>query len=379
MTRGNPMRTMAVAAALFGLLFAISAHAEPYLAVRTGAKCMTCHVNPTGGGKRTEYGANYGSAVLPEGRLEEASDAAKATPGGREPSGVWTGKINDYFAVGGNARMNFDSIRVLNQQDTPGFALHSAQVYLDLRVVPDRLSFYVDEHVAPGNASNREAFALLWSKDKSAYLKAGRFFLPYGLRLEDDTAFIRQAPGINFASSDNGVEGGLELGPWSNALAVSNGTAGAPETNTGKQYSWLTNIVYPTWRLGASVNLNKNSGADRKMQNVFAGLRTWIISWLGEVDAITEEGTPTGRRKQRAALAEANVEVKKGHNLKLTYEHLDPNRDIAEDERERYSVVWEYVPFQHTQFRLGYRDNRSPPQNNLQNAKEIFAQWHAFF
>ena len=373
------MRTMAITAVLSGLLVATSARAEPYLAVRTGAKCMTCHVNPTGGGKRTEYGAIYGSAVLPEGRLEGASDAATATPGGREPSSVGTGKINDYFAVGGNARMNLDSANVPNQASTLAFALKSAQIYFDFQVVPERLSLYVDERIAPGNASSREAFALLWSKDKSAYVKAGRFFLPYGLRLEDDTAFIRQASGINFASSDNGVEGGLELGPWSTALAVSNGTAGAAETNTGKQFSLLTSFVQPDWRVGASFNLNKFSGADRTMQNVFAGLRTGFISWLGEIDAITDEGTPTGRRRQSAALAEANVEVQKGHNLKLTYEYLDPNLDVAEDERVRYSVVWEYVSFQHTQFRVGYRDSRAPPQDNLHNAKEIFVQWHAFF
>jgi len=237
----------------------------------------------------------------------------------------------------------------------------------------------VDERVAPGNAVNREAFALLWSKDKTAYVKAGRFVLPHGLRLEDDTAFIRQNTGINFATSDAGVEGGLELGPWSTALAVSNGTAGAAENNRGKQFSWLTSIVHPGWRIGGSINVNKNNGADRKMENTFAGLRTGIVSWLGEVSTITDEGTPTGRRKLRAALTEANVEVLKGHNLKLTYEHLDPNLDLDEDERERYSIVWEYVPFQHTQFRLGYRDNRAPPQNNLQNAKEMFLQWHAFF
>ena len=83
--------------------------------------------------------------------------------------------------------------------------------------------------------------------------------------------------------------------------------------------------------------------------------------------------------KQWATLVEGNYEAAKGHNLKLTYEHYDPNADVKEDQRERYSALWEYTPFQFTQFRLGARKNSGIPQNNAQNATELFLQWHAFF
>jgi hypothetical protein len=115
------------------------------------------------------------------------------------------------------------------------------------------------------------------------------------------------------------------------------------------------------------------------MQTVFGGVRTGIVSWLASGLRVTDDGTPTGRVEQWATLLEGNVEAAKGHNLKLTYEYYDPNSDIREDQRERYSALWEYMPFQYTQFRLGVRKNNGIPQNNQQNSSEVFLQWHAFF
>jgi hypothetical protein len=214
---------------------------------------------------------------------------------------------------------------------------------------------------------------------RRAYVKAGRMFIPFGLRIEDDSAFIRQVSGVNFNSSDDGVEGGLELGPWSASVSVTNGAGGGAETNRGKLISGVANYVQPSWRVGVSGSVNLNGSADRRMQSVFGGLRTGIVSWLASVVNVVDDATPIGRLRQWASLVEGNVEVAKGHNLKLTYEYHDPNTHVREDHRARYSAVWEYMPLRYTQFRLGARKNDGIPQNNAQNASEVFLQWHAFF
>jgi hypothetical protein len=351
--------------------------AEPYLAVRTGAKCMACHVNPTGGGKRTEFGAIYSQTAFAASRLDPAT--GRGVPEGAAEPAPWTGKINDHFAVGTDLRANASATFIPHATDTYAFDPIRAQAYLEVKPIVDRLTIYLDEQVSPGAATNRETYALLWNAGKTAYVKAGRMFVPFGLRIEDDTAFIRDVTRTSFNSSDDGVEGGLELGPWSVNVSITNGAGGGTETNRGKQISSLATYVRSAWRAGLSASTNFSGAADRRMQSVFAGLRTGRVSWLASGAYVTEDGTSTGRLKQWATLVEGNVEAAKGHNLKLTYEYYDPNADRKEDQRERYSALWEYVPFQFTQFRLGARKSKGIPQIDAQNATEVFLQWHAFF
>ena len=377
-TRGRVVSIVASALLAVTLLLPAVARGEPYLAVRTGLKCVVCHVNPTGGGKRTDFGSAYGQTALAATRIDlsarqrvAATDAAAGPP--------WTGRLNQYIALGADLRATTQRTRVPGASNTQALNQTRAQVYLEVKPFGDQFSLYVDERVAPGTPNAREAYALVRFANQSAYLKAGRMFVPFGLRIEDDSAFIRQVSGVNFNASDKGVEGGLELGPWSASVAVTEGTQGGAQTNRGKLVSAIASYVQPGWRAGLSLSSQANGGADRRMQSLFGGLRTGSVSWLAAATYVSEDGTPIGRLQQWATLVEGNVEFAQGHNLKLSYEHHDPNVDVREDQRERYSAVWEFVPFQYTQLRLGARKNRGIPQNRPQNASEWFAQWHAFF
>src|SRR6185369_388901 len=98
---------------------------------------------------------------------------------------------------------------------------------------------------------------------------------------------------------------GMEFAEWSAQFAVSNGTAGGPELDNGKQYSLRAEHVNAVWRAGASFNYNDSDAGKRQMQNVFAGIRTGPIAWLAEADYILDDGF-VPRRKQAAGLIEAN-------------------------------------------------------------------------
>ena len=342
-----------------------TAHAEPYIATKTGLKCGTCHVNASGGGMRTAFGNSWAQTNMP---------VDPYTP----DKAAWTGQLGEYFAAGGNLRATAMQQDVPNADSSNAFDLEEARVYLDFSPVPGRVDIYLDQYMGPGGSLNREAYARLRTADQAWYLKAGQFYLPFGWRLEDDTAFVRTASGINMTTPDRGLEIGWEHAAWSTQLAVSNGTAGGSEIDTGKQFSFRSERLLGNWRLGASVNLNDTDLGKRQMTALHAGLRTGAVTWLAELDFIEDESL-AGEPSQQAWLLEANWEASRGHNVKLTAEQFEPDDSLSGDEQERISVVWEYSPLPFTQLRIGARDYSGPDGNDFANRSELFVQLHGFY
>lgn len=349
---------------------ALRAHAEPYLAVQMGLKCGQCHVNPTGGGLRTAYGDVFAQTLLPAERLDTGND-------------MWTGDITKFLRVGGDLRFDGTATQVPHTKTLNSFSLDQARVYVEASVIPERLLVYVDEQVAPGGALNREAYGLYWSKSHEWYLKAGQMYLPFGLRLQDQTAFIQTASGINMTTPDQGVEVGWERGHWDAQLAVSNGTAGGASSDNGKQYSGQLAWVESLWRAGAAANFNRKSVGNKSAFAVFGGLRTGPIEWLGQVELIDdksiEEGTTVKGQRQLASLVEANWALARGNNLKVTGELFDPDRQVPNDNQTRWSVVYEWTPIQFAQVRGGVRYQDGIPQIDTQHTKLYFVELHGFF
>jgi len=349
-----------------------SVQAEPYFAVREGLACVACHVNPSGGGLRNTFGTTWGQTVLPAQRIEE------------EGLPMWTGALGDYLRIGGNLRSSATHADVPPAGGSDGdatseFDLEELRLYLDLAVIPGRLAIYFDQRVAPGGSTNLETYVRYASPDQHWQLKAGQLYLPYGLRLEDDSAFIRQVTGIGFATPDQGVELGWESPQWSAQLAVTNGAAAGAETDEGKQASLTATYLQPSWRVGGSFNFNDSDAGERRMQGLFAGVRTGPVAWLAEADYIVDDGFAEGRRRLWVGLVEGNWSVRRGHNLKLTAEYFDPDTDVDEDEQNRFSAIWEYTPFQFLQLRLGARVYDGIPQNALQNRRLYFLALNGYF
>ncbi|NQZ22634.1 MAG: hypothetical protein HRT53_11320 [Colwellia sp.] len=359
-----------ILSAVIAFTFSIAAQAEVYLAIKNNLACSACHVNPIGGGLRNDFGRIYGQTVLPS-KTQQFDSKTLA-------------KLTQFLTLGTDARFNA-SYQKNEAETSKGFSTESAQIYLHFSILETGLSFYVDEQVAPGSAINREAFVMYNFAEKSSlqgnYLKAGKLFIPYGLRIEDDSAFIRQVTGMNFDNSDNGIEYGGNFGKTTVNLYLANGTSQATNNDDSLLYGTRIEHLFPHFRLGASAMLN-DGDHQTKMFNVFAGTQWRNIGLLAEVDYINLEAANTFTKQdisQLVGLIEMNYQWRKGWNFKLTAEYFDPDNDVDENEQTRYSFITEYTPLSNIQLRLGIRVKQDIPQIPEQNYDVIFLQSHFYF
>ena len=356
---------MVLGGAALGLLVtlvpsSVSASEEPYLSVRTGFRCSQCHTNRTGGGGRNQFGSIYAQAFLP---------VWKKPFQGRS--------LSPMVAVGGNVRF-VGSGTISDSSPRSTFGISEANVQVEVRLIPDVLAFYVDEIVGPGSATAREAFAIVEELPLDGYVKVGKFLLPYGLRLLDDNEFIRQRTGFNYATPDQGVELGIEPGPLSLFVSITNGTQGGEENNSDKQVTATGALIFPSFRIGGSASRNDGPGARRDVVGGFGGFNLGRLTVLGEVDYIRD--TPSGGEEveQLAAYVEGDFYAARGLNAKVTYGFLDPRADIGENGRTRMRIGLEAFPIPFLQISTFYTRLEDIPQSTT-DLDLLSLEFHAYF
>ncbi|MDP7448270.1 MAG: hypothetical protein QF689_06775 [Candidatus Latescibacteria bacterium] len=350
------------------VLAGTKAAAEPYIALREGLKCSTCHVNHTGGGMRNGFGALFTQEEITP-LLEEISEAALDFSADLGPS----------ISVGADFVAANETVAGSEGRDRQNtFAIHSGNLYVDVHLLPGVMSLYFDEILAPGGAASREAFLLLEGLPASGYAKVGRMLLPYGIRMWDDDAFVRRVTGFNYDNQDLGVEVGFEPGPLLLALALSNGTQGGRDDNAGKQVSGVLSWWHERFVVGASVAYNDPPGGDRLVAGPFASTSLGPLTWTGEADWIAETSAG-GDTDQFVAFTSVDLWLRQAVNLRLAFDYHDPYDTVAEDERSRVSFAGDafLTPFLNASFVYHLRD--SVPQDPGGNANGFGLSLHAHF
>lgn len=346
---------------MLGLLTTLPAFALPRFAARTGAKCQSCHVNPSGGGMRQAFGVQYGQETLP-------------VPTWSDEFGLddFSTKLTDFVSIGADFRTLYfmqqnpdtgtppQSVKANN-----GFWQMQGDVYMSLRLAK-KVMIYLDK----GIYSGFEIFGLLNILPANGHVKVGKFTPNYGLKLDDHRAYIKTYTGFSAEVGRpelTGAEVGFQPGPVSITGGVFNSSDGFG-AGTGDDKALLGRAegmfkLSEVANLGIGGNVFTKKNASGLRTTFFGGFGSFSyenLTLLGEADLV-ETKLAAGKTTGLITFVEVNYVVTPGLDLKLGYDFYDPDKDLKTGSISKYSVGFEFFPISGVEVQPVYRIVKDEP------------------
>ncbi|MBD3165788.1 hypothetical protein GF324_04260 [bacterium] len=331
----NGIRTAAVAAGM--LLLATAGLATPEYAQRYNQTCGLCHHNPTGGGMRTLYGAQFFSYTDLPVKPMTFEEVEKVQP-----------KLSENVQVGADFRgiywnrNDFDGSDD-DAGDSNDFQFMQADLYVAY-MVSDKSLLYLNV----SDNGTREAFAQFRALPFDGTIRAGRFTPAFGWKFPDHTIFTRRFTGYGFlegasaASYDTGVEAGIYPQGWDATVGVFNGGRDAGKTVVARLAKRLEFNPFKMTLGGSYRYEDWGGGGDffPTSYGGFYGLQWGRLAFLGEVDAIEETADVMGL----VSTQQLRYMLQRGIYLNSWYEYFDPDMDTASGWFWRARLGVEYIP-----------------------------------
>lgn len=353
--RSSVRAALVAAACTFSIgLGSRPAAALPLYASREGTKCVSCHFDPNGGGLRNDFGFKFGKN---RHSMEEEERWAHVTV---DP------QLNEWIRLGVDTRITY--IASHNQGDESTLSTSTffpMQANLRVAVTPhDHLSIvgshglYIETSpVVTAPYVAREWYGLFHGLPYNAFVQVGKFRLPFGLRQDDHTSFVRT---VRFLPFDSQVEdAGIAVGATGRngwfELSFTNGEAAfeqRAQTFAGK-IAW----TYPWLQGGVSGYRSYEETLDRDYERWSLYLtRTFgPLTLLGEYARGTDEVAFNAVVNRDAAFGEAVYRLNRGIDLRGKFDWLDTNRGEGGAIDKRYMAEVDLKPVPFTQVKLSAR------------------------
>lgn len=348
------------------VLFTDYSYSYPKFAAYTGEKCVTCHVNPTGGGMRNLYGVKYSKDNLYFKFLEKANKtmeiSTRITKGITigadmrfayfdDQTGAGNPNFNTFFQMQGDLYVNGKINKYINLVIAPGL------------YIPN--TFYVQPNVPPAPVPTKyEIYGMLSNLPAGLYVKMGRFIPNFGIRLPEHREYSRIYNDFYTPyAADAGIEMGISPGLFTLTAGFSNGSSynikgennNSFDFDTQKQitvsgdFRWASRKTNFTFGLGGSFLSNpfkfdpdNNINALRQIAAGFFSFGLFQrVAVLGEItyNRLKLRDSALTKNDFRTLFGEVDARVMKGLELKFQYENYDPALGTKNDpsERQRYS------------------------------------------
>ncbi len=349
---------------LLALLFMVAlgintASALPRFASRTGAKCQSCHVNPSGGGMRQTFGVQYGRDELPVPTwMEEYNIDDFST------------QITEMLSVGADFRTLFFYRQLPDTGSNTAGSLNAfwemqGDMYLNFKLAK-KINIYLDK----GLYSGFEIFGTAAILPANGYIKVGKFVPNYGMKMDDHTLFVREATGFSSERGRTeltGAEVAISPGVATVAGGIYNATDGFG-AGTGSKKAVLGRAegifkVADNMFVGVGGNVFSTSRSGNVQTTLYGGFGSFSfenLTVLSEVDFIDVDNAGT-KQKGFVSYLEANYVVIPGVDLKIAYDFLDRDTEVKSGSVSRYSFGFEFFPIAGIELRPMYRIMKEDP------------------
>ena len=219
-------------------------------------------------------------------------------------------------------------------------------------------------------------------------------FLPYGLQLQDDQAFIRggrngsATTGFSFNVSQPAFELGWEPGPMALAIAVSQGVVNDRDVQlTGTDYFMFTELPVVRNVLAGLSGTYSGGNTQTSWVGAFTGFDLYRFTYLGEVDFgnFHFQDTTLNKRIDTGTFItyhEGNYLLFDWLNLKVAFDYADWDGTLprqGSNGENRFSFGLEPFLARFLQLRTFYRVTNGVASNASHNQSLWYAEIHVFF
>lgn len=346
---------------ILGALVSIPSYALPRFASRSGAKCLSCHINPSGGGMRQTFGVQYGRETLP-------------VPTWSDELGLddFSTRLTDFVSVGADFRtlyfyqQNPDTgIPPQSVKGTDAFFQMQGDVYMNFRLAK-KVNIYLDK----GLYSGFEIFGMLNVLPANGFIKVGKFVPNYGTKTDDHRAYIRMYTGFSPELGRpelTGAEVAFLPGPVSITGGVYNATDGfGAGTGSDKAVLGRAEGIFKATEdlhvgIGGNVFTKMNPAGQRTtLFGGFGSLSYDNLTILGEGDLIENKAAGV-KITGLVTFVEVDYVLTPGLDLKLGFDFYDPDKDLKTGSMSKYTVGFEFFPISGVEVRPLYRIVKDEP------------------
>jgi hypothetical protein len=322
------------------LLMASSAAALPRYSAQYGQRCALCHVEPTGGGLRTQYATRF---LIPEEMSltrMEPEELESIRP-----------DLNPAVTVG----LDLRSLVYQGEGGTGGQLDMQGDAYVGVQATSQFAAF-----IELGKGGTHEYAGLAYVLPASGYVKAGRFTPDYGWQWADHKMASREYLLVETGQeSPRGLaEAGIELGMHGQTWEVTGSVLQGAGQN-GESYAArlaLRRSYGPVnLALGTSVIRRQLPTAHARAWGGFGYAAAGPVAWVFQVDE-----TGNGLRNGLLISQELTYRLARGLHARGVYSFVDPDHREKTGTRNRWGLGFDSLinPFFGVQATASYHHVR---------------------